>query len=220
MEDALRDSAPEDLKVIETLRWDKGRGFVRLDRHLSRCAATCRRLGVPFDEVAIRQALERSVTYDRSRIRLTLDLHGCIAVTASDLSEQRAASIWRLGLAQQRLNSGDPWLRIKTTKREIYDRARQHLPANIDEIMFANENDEICEGTITNLFFDFGSGLVTPPVSCGVLPGVLRDELLARGTCRERVIPLSELSAAHAVWAGNSVRGLIRAKLELSVPAL
>ena len=42
-------------------------------------------------------------------------------------------------------------------------------------IHMANERGEICEGTITNIFADFGDGvLMTPRLDCGLLPGVLR----------------------------------------------
>jgi para-aminobenzoate synthetase/4-amino-4-deoxychorismate lyase len=47
---------------------------------------------------------------------------------------------------------------------------------------------------------------VTPPVECGLLPGVFRAWLLASGQVRERRISLDELRAAQRVWVVNSVR--------------
>jgi len=213
MEDPVRDRPPADLKVIETMRWDRGRGFTRLDRHLSRCAATCEQFGIPFDAEAVRAAMDRAATGAQMRVRLTIDLNGHIEVSAVEFPGKPPAAPWRVGLSDHRLRADDPWLRVKTTERDLYDRTRRDLPAHLDEIIFANERGEICEGTITNLFFDFGDGLITPPVGCGVLPGVLRAELLASGQCREGVIALDDLCKAEAIWAGNSVRGLIRCTL-------
>ncbi|RIA55812.1 aminotransferase class IV family protein [Dichotomicrobium thermohalophilum] len=213
MEDTVRARPPADLKVIETMRWDRASGFARFERHLSRCAATCQQFGIPFEAEAVRAALHRAATGAHMRVRLTIDLSGQIEVKATELAGEPPATPWRIALSDHRLRAGDPWLRVKTTKREIYDRARRELPAHLNEIIFANERDEICEGTITNLFFDFGDGLITPPVSSGVLPGVLRAELLAEGKCREGLVKLADLDSAEAIWAGNSVRGLIHCRL-------
>jgi 4-amino-4-deoxychorismate lyase len=86
------------------------------------------------------------------------------------------------------------------------------LPAGVDEAIFANRRGEICEGTISNLFFDMGSGLRTPPLACGLLPGVLRAELLETGRAREAVLTLADLGSAR-LWCGNALRGLIPARL-------
>jgi len=213
MEDPVRDRPPADLKVIETMRWDREQGFARLDRHLARCAATCERFGIAFDAKAARAALDRAATGGHMRVRLTISLSGHIEVSATEIPAERPPEPWRIALSEHRLRAGDPWLRIKTTQRELYDRTRRDLPDHLDEIIFANERGEICEGTITNLFFDFGDGLITPPISCGVLPGVLRAELLGSGKCREGVVPYAQLDQVETIWAGNSVRGLIPCEL-------
>jgi 4-amino-4-deoxychorismate lyase len=213
MEDPVRDRPPADLKVIETMRWDCGQGFSRLDRHLARCAATCEQFGIPFDAKAVRAALDRAVTGGHMRVRLTIDLSGRIAVSSTEISPERPPEPWRIALSDHRLHADDPWLRVKTTQRELYDQTRRDLPEHLDEIIFANERGEICEGTITNLFFDFGDGLVTPPLSSGVLPGVLRAELLASGKCRAGAVTIADLERADSIWAGNAVRGLIRCHL-------
>jgi 4-amino-4-deoxychorismate lyase len=111
-------------------------------------------------------------------------------------------------LADARLDSADPWLRHKTTRRALYDRVRATLADAVDEALFLNERDEVCEGTITNLFFDRGQGLRTPPLGCGLLPGVLRTEL----SCPEEVLLAKDLGLVQ-LWVGNALRGLIPARL-------
>jgi len=211
MEDPVCDEPPAHLKIIETMLWRRGRGVVRLERHLARCAATCARFGISFDAEKVRAALEISGAGERMRVRLTIDLSGAIAVSATEIGAPPAE--WRIAMSERRLRADDPWLRVKTTQRTLYDQTRRDMPEHLDEIIFANERDEVCEGAITNLFFDFGDGLVTPPRASGVLPGVLRAEMLSHGECREAVVTLPDLERAKAIWAGNSVRGLIRCAL-------
>ncbi|MEF9603608.1 aminotransferase class IV, partial [Paracoccus sp. PXZ] len=112
--------------------------------------------------------------------------------------------------AGTRLNSGDPWLRLKTTRRAHYDAARAALPEGIEEAIFLNERGEVCDGTITTVFFDRGQGIRTPPLSCGLLPGVLRTGMLAEGACREELLLAEELPRVR-LWVGNALRGLIPA---------
>jgi 4-amino-4-deoxychorismate lyase len=120
------------------------------------------------------------------------------------------AGPWRLGLAAERLASGDPWLGLKTTRRGAYDRARAAL-AGLDEVVLLNERGEVCDGTITTLFFDRGAGMRTPPLSSGLLPGVLREEMLASGACREEVLMAGDLGRMR-LWVGNALRGMIAAE--------
>ncbi|MEQ9261500.1 MAG: aminotransferase class IV, partial [Roseovarius sp.] len=86
------------------------------------------------------------------------------------------------------------------------------LPEGCDELLFLNDRGELCEGTITNLFVDLGEGLLTPPLASGALPGILREDLIAREQAREAVLRPADLAAAQAVWLGNALRGLIRVK--------
>ncbi|TIT84983.1 MAG: hypothetical protein E5W55_33345, partial [Mesorhizobium sp.] len=104
----------------------------------------------------------------------------------------------------------------KTSRRETYQRARaEYLATRADEVLLANERGELCEGTITNLFADFGDGvLATPRLDCGLLPGVLRGELLDEGRAVEAIYTFDDLKSAKAIFVGNSLRGLIPAQLE------
>jgi 4-amino-4-deoxychorismate lyase len=114
---------------------------------------------------------------------------------------------WRVGVASERLAADDPWLRVKSTKREVYDRARAALPEGLDEVVFLNERGEVCDGSITSVFFDRGQGMRTPPLACGLLPGVLRAEL----GCPEEVLRAEDLPKVR-LWVGNALRGLIPAR--------
>lgn len=213
MESPLHETADPDLKVIETLRYDGQEGFVRLDLHVARMARSCARLHYPFDEGALRAALAAKVgqSEDELRCRITVDRQGKIAVDIAPLP--RAAQQWRVAVAAETHSSNDPWLALKTTRRDVYDRARTAMPADADEVIFLNENGAVCEGSITNVFVPRGDVLLTPALACGLLPGVLRQSLLESGHAREAFLTLDDLRGDDGFYLGNSLRGLIPAKL-------
>lgn len=198
-----------DTRLIETFAWD-GSGFCRRDAHLARARASASALGFSWDAAAIDAALAGVTGSLPLRVRLTLGRAGDAQVTTGPLTAN--PPLWRFALADARLSSADPLLRHKTTQRALYDRTRAALPEGIDEVLFLNERGELCEGTITNLFVQDGQELLTPPLSSGCLPGILRAELLARGQAREATLTPADLGGAQ-VFMGNALRGLIVARL-------
>ncbi|CAN7367573.1 aminotransferase class IV family protein [Pararhizobium sp. LjRoot255] len=148
------------------------------------------------------------------RVRLTLSPSGRIAVTTAPFTPLPENTIWRVAVAAARLDSANKLLRHKTTRREIYEAARGEYPAAAaDEVLLLNEKGEPCEGTITSLFLDDGSGMLkTPPISCGLLAGVLRTELICARRARVQRLSLEDLQNG-TLYVGNSLRGLIRAEL-------
>ena len=218
MESALRGPHAAGLRLIETFRWEPGAGFVRLEAHLARMEAGAAALGFHFDREAIDRALAGVAGPAPLRLRLTLGADGAAEATVGPLGP--ASPVWTVALAGERLRSDDPWLRVKTTRRQVYDAARAGLAAGVDEALFLNERGEVCEGTITSVFADLGDGLLTPPLACGLLPGVLRAELLARGagarggaapgeprqgpTLRRQLAARPHPGAARLIWRGTT----------------
>jgi 4-amino-4-deoxychorismate lyase len=216
-ESALRDGDAAGFQLIETMRWEPGSGFLRFDRHLARLYGSAAELGLGHDPETIGEALKSAIDKPgiALRARLVLFRNGEVAASAQTYEPLAADKIWKLRLARIRLDSSDTLLRHKTSRRDTFQRARaEYLISQADEVLLANERGEICEGTITNVFADFGDGtLATPRLDCGLLPGVLRGELLDEGRVREAVFGFEELKSARALFVGNSLRGLIPAKL-------
>lgn len=217
-EGPLRHGNRPGFTLIETLRWQPGDGFLRLDRHLARLAASATALGFRHDPAIVRAALDDAARDAGGplRMRLTLAPDGDVEVTAQPFQPLPEDTVWTLRPARTRLASANSLLRHKTSRRETYQAARaEHAPTQADEVLLANERGEICEGTITNLFVDTGDGspLLTPALGCGLLPGILRGELLDQGKAREAVLTLADLAAARQLYVGNSLRGLIAAWL-------
>ena len=210
MESTLRDLAPDSLVIIETIGYTPKDSFARLGLHMDRMARTCARLGVKFDRGETLFAVGSAVGSVAARVRLTIDLAGTVNVTTTELTQTSGG--WIVAISDVVLQSNDPWLGVKTSQRSVYDQARADLTNGLDELIFLNENGCLCEGTITNFFVRRGNVLLTPPVSAGVLPGVLRQEMLENGTAIEADLTPSDLDGAD-VYVGNSLRGLIKARM-------
>jgi len=216
-ESTLRDGNAADFELIETMRWEPGSGFLRFDRHLARLYGSAAELGFSFDPQRTGDVLGNAVSGSNValRARLVLSHDGEVTASAQPYQPLAADKVWLLRLARTRLDSHDTLLRHKTSRRRLYTHARaEYLITQADEVLLANERGEICEGTITNVFADFGDGLLaTPRLDCGLLPGVLRAELLDEGRAREAIYSLDDLKSAKALFVGNSLRGLIPARL-------
>ncbi len=124
------------------------------------------------------------------RVRLTLARDGKANATTAPFEPLPKDAVWTLRIAGTRLDSTDPLIRHKTTRRQVYEAARAEFPREeADEVLRLNERGEVCEGTITNVFIDIGEPvLVTPALTSGLLPGVLRGSLVEQVTAREAVL--------------------------------
>lgn len=215
-EGPIRHGNAAGFELIETMRWEPQGGFLRGDRHLARLRASAKTLGFDRDpQDAIAKAEEIVAGSEVPlRVRLALSRDGTIATKLEIYVPLPDGAVWRLKLARTRLHSADPLLRYKTSRRAAYTRARsEHGHDRTDEVLLANERGEICEGTITSLFADFGEkALLTPALACGLLAGVLRAEMIDNGAAKEAVLSYDDLRSARAVFVGNSLRGLIQAK--------
>ncbi|HEY8125269.1 MAG TPA: aminotransferase class IV [Methylocystis sp.] len=214
---ALPDGRESDFGLIETLLWTRDEGFRLLPEHLARLAASSAALGFAHDEARIRDALNAAVagaSSGRMRLRLVLAREGTIETSVTPIEPVPRETIWRVAVAKRRFASADPLLRHKTTRRALYEDALAEAAqrCGADEVLFQNERDELCEAARCNLFAPRGDVLLTPPLSCGLLPGTLRAALIAQGRARESILRLEDISQAE-FFLGNSVRGLVHARL-------
>ncbi len=214
---ALSDRRESDFGLIETLLWTCDEGFGLLPEHLARLAASSAVLGFAHDEARIRDALNVAVagaSSGRLRVRLVLARDGTINTSVTPIEPIPSDTVWRVAVAKRRFSSADPLLRHKTTRRALYEDALTDAAqrCEADEVLFQNERDELCEAARCNLFAPQGDILLTPPLSCGLLPGTLRAALIAQGRACESILRLEDISRSE-FFLGNSVRGLVRARL-------
>jgi para-aminobenzoate synthetase / 4-amino-4-deoxychorismate lyase len=203
-----------DFQLIETILWEREFSFLSL--HLDRLQSSAFYFNFVFDREAVLARL--SVLPDsfrdgeQYRIRLLLHANGELTVRSFKLQAERSTG--HVKVSPQCTSPADLFLRHKTTRREFYDRQyAEARAAGFDEVLFTNEKGEITEGAISNLFIERSGKMLTPPLACGVLPGIFRQHLLK--TCaaaEERILTISDLEDADAVFLCNSVRGLREVK--------
>lgn len=205
-----------DFSLIETMRYEPEIGLVRERLHLARLRRSVTRLGFTgADKAKGELAVALKDADALLRVRMTLSPEGEIAVTTTPFTPLAEDTIWRVRVASHRLNSRDPLLRYKTSRRAIYEAARaEYRPDEADEVLLLNEKDEVCEGTITSCFLDDGSGtLKVPPISSGLLAGVLRTQFICERRARVQRLTLADVANGR-LFMGNSLRGLIACRLE------
>ena len=209
----------EPFQLIETMRWSRDEGYYLRDRHLDRLLASAERFRIPCDRGHITVALDDLAAglTGMSRVRLLLDEDGALTLESAALDPSTVGRTGiRFALAQRRVDSSNPFLYHKTTRRGLLDSERERLAAatGCDEVLFVNERGELTEGSYSSIFVERGGALLTPPLSCGLLDGTLRRELLEGHEHRveERVLYPADLETADAIWLGNSVRGMQRAQ--------
>ncbi len=215
----IPDRRLNDFGLIETLLWTRGEGFFLLGLHLERLGRSAAQLGFHYESDHVTTALTKAVAdfsgespreLERLRVRLVLQADGAIETSAVAIEPIPPATVWSVAIAKARFRSSEPLLRHKTTRRELYE--RELAASGADEVLFLNERDEVCEGARANVFLARGGRLLTPPLSCGLLPGTLRARLLSENRAQEAVLRLSDFENAE-FYMGNSVRGLVRGRL-------
>jgi para-aminobenzoate synthetase/4-amino-4-deoxychorismate lyase len=100
-------------------------------------------------------------------------------------------------------------LRYKTTDRRFLDLTRQQ--AGEYETVFVDPGGQLTEGSRTSIFVERGGKLLTPPLSRGLMPGILRAKLIEEGRAEEAELTPADLEGGF--YVGNVVRGLIPARL-------
>jgi para-aminobenzoate synthetase/4-amino-4-deoxychorismate lyase len=199
------------LRLIETLRYSQG--FVDLDRHLGRMWNSEDMLfWHPSNTNRAHEALAAAVAGRHGDLRVRLMRNESAKFVAQAEKLEPNPAFWKFKVSPERVDSADVLLRHKTDWRELYDRESSRVASDgLDEVLFLNERGELTEGSRTNLFIRKNGRLVTPPLSCGLLNGVLRSKLLESGECEEEILYLQDLDVPANVFLGNSLRGLIPA---------
>ena len=212
----LAQDKERDFELFESLLFKNG-NFLYLKEHTARLSVSAERLGFAFDAKEygrvlkkIRQRIKRKTSF---KIRLRLNQQGLFQFDADSLVTPVEPFSDKLMLSEKRVDPDNLFLYHKTTRREWYEEAMRLFRAHCCyDMLFLNMHGEVTEGARNNIFIQQGNRLFTPPLCCGLLPGILRGRLLRSGKCREKILTLQDVRNAQAVYMGNSVRGLVRVR--------
>ncbi|MEL7020145.1 MAG: aminodeoxychorismate synthase component I, partial [Bacteroidota bacterium] len=200
-----------NFKLLESMRFTPATGIFLLERHLERLRDTAQYFNYNLRESILVDKLEQLSYKTPQKIRLLVADDGSFEIQHSPISIERPTT-WRVALADTPVDQTDVFLWHKTTHRPAYKRAlAQHKDAQ--DVILYNRLGELTESCYGNIVIKKDGVCYTPPVSCGLLDGTLRRELVELGWLQEEILYLEDLRDADQVYIINSVRLFVTAQL-------
>ncbi|MES2071043.1 MAG: bifunctional anthranilate synthase component I family protein/class IV aminotransferase [Pseudomonadota bacterium] len=204
---------PAEFELFETMHATHADGCRHLPRHLQRLRTSAAYFGFAYDETAILAGLDglcRTLADDGAyRVRLALQASGEIHLSQTKLQALTIPA--RVLLASRTISTGDLFLRHKSSVRHHYDQAwRLAEQQGAFDMLFFNEHGYLTEGGRSNVLLQKEGRWTTPPLSDGVLPGVMRSVLMEDPAFRltEKSATLQDLRGADRVMLCNALRGV------------
>jgi branched-chain amino acid aminotransferase len=190
----------ETIKTVENKPW-------ALSRHMRRAVASAQQIGfrIPSEDL-VRNSVEElclNQQHPLGLLRLSFGQNGnwsAVHLPYEPLSQGAKLLTYDKAIAVH----GQPIKSYPYTHRlEILD-AIKDLGA--DEAIVCNDKGKICEGSVTNLLLRIDDTWVTPPISDGVLPGVMRALVIEYCGVSVRSIDRSEIPRVQSAFLLSSLR--------------
>ncbi|MFH1879113.1 MAG: aminotransferase class IV [Candidatus Omnitrophota bacterium] len=208
-------SIMKNFRLIESILWEDG-GYFLLERHLDRIEKSAGYFRFRFDRGAADEVLRTiSLSFgepEKYKIRLLLDPDGGYEINSEVISVIPAPV--KVIVSEKRIDKKNVFLYHKTTERALYDsELEKYRTKGFFDVIFLNQENEVTEGAVTNILIEKDGVYFTPPVSCGLLPGVYRDHLLRSQELKleEKIIHPEDIRKAGKLFIINSVRKILPA---------
>jgi branched-subunit amino acid aminotransferase/4-amino-4-deoxychorismate lyase len=194
-----------EFAIFEAFLWEPASGYFLLDYHLERLDRSAVHFSFPLNIGAVRRQLLDYTprVYNQPR-KVRLELAATGAVTLMD-EEVKPSTPVITALSGEAVDSTDEFLRHKTSRRAVFERALRAHP-DAQDVLLWNERGELTETCHGNIVIEIEGRKVTPPLSSGLLPGVFRAYLLDCGDIQEQILPVACIKSASAMFMINSVR--------------
>jgi para-aminobenzoate synthetase/4-amino-4-deoxychorismate lyase len=220
---AFLSKLPSELGLFETILVHKGQAQ-HVQLHLARLANSALALGIPYSLPDMMKVIEigcKDCSIDTEyRLRLDLDHLGMASHQISPISplEGSVKIFWARDIlpdsSKATFHSGNLLLRHKVSIRNLYDQAWK-LAEGLGgfDALFTNEQGYVTEGGRSSIFVKSGDSWLTPPVSAGLLPGVMRSILLndPQWNAHEVNLTIDDIQNSKEIMLTNALRGLIPA---------
>jgi len=208
--------------VFETIAV-RGGQIKRLNTHLMRLVRDCRVIGlrVPWADTAIKSWIDKLIADNNlpdAVVRITLtrgvgprsllaptDAKPTLLITTAPMPEPAEPA--RLVIASStRRNEHAPTSRIKSINYLDNIIARSEAQRrDADDAIVLNTQGRVAESTAANIFALIGGGLLTPPITEGALPGVMRADVITLARAEETPITVEMLMSASEVFLSNAL---------------
>jgi para-aminobenzoate synthetase / 4-amino-4-deoxychorismate lyase len=208
-----------EFSLIECLLHDGGYRY--LERHLARLRNSAEELAFALDADRLRADLldrEARMPPGPAKVRITLEKNGEYRIEHIPVAKATGEAGKIIVSTDYTPSSRDWLLRHKTSARDFYRREYdKYHAAGYHDVIFVNELGQVTEGSYNNLFIRNDDVWYTPPVSCGLIPGIQRQNLLNSGDidAREKVLTIRDLHDADEIYLVNAIRGVRKVELEV-----
>ena len=190
----------ETIKTVEGLPW-------ALSRHMRRALNTARRNDLPFpNEELIRQAVTETIAANPcaiGRLRILFGDNGTLLVTHQEYLEITKPA--HLGVIQRR-QAGSGIVEKRYPYTENLKLLKDAQSEGFDDYLLINHEGKVSETAIANLIFQIDGQWVTPPLSDGVLPGVMRALLVEKAGVLVRQIDAGQVPKIESGFVVSSLK--------------
>lgn len=206
--------------VFETIAVEQGR-MVLCSEHLARMAEGISffGLGRTVEEAELLEFLEKqkeSEGWKHGALKVTVSRENCvISLRPNTYTAGQYAQGFAMDFSEIRRNETSPFTYHKTLNYGecILEKRKAH-ERGLDELIFLNSQGQICEGCTTNIFFGKQGKVFAPPLSCGMLPGVMRQFVYeqaekAGNPVTEQVLYPEDLEGFDECFVTNSLLGVM-----------
>lgn len=209
-----------DFEILETLALKDGQ-WQNWPLHWARMQITAQHFRYPLMQMQLERDLEllqQRLAQGQWRVRLALNASGQVEITSQELHPTPEPVLLQLASKPLPLViARSDVVLFKTSRRAHYEAYQPHDEQIFDTLLY-NDKGEITECTRGNIAMLLDGFWVTPPLSCGLLPGVGRALALSQARVVEQVVTLDDLPHVTAWAFVNSLRGWLDARL-LTGPA-
>jgi len=190
----------ETIKTVDNIPW-------AMSQHLARARRASAKIGIslPLDSQIIDAVskLLASQVQKNGALRLSFDKNGNWAAVHFAYEDQKSAA--KLALYPKPISVGSGAIKSYpySHRLDILEHAKNN---GCDEAVVVNDLGFICEGAVSNLLFFIDNKWITPPVSDGVLPGIMRELVLLHLGVEVRSVEVSEITKIHGALLLNSLK--------------
>jgi branched-chain amino acid aminotransferase len=196
---------PEGEGIFETLRTQNGE-VAELTRHMRRALSAAQALNISMpDEEVLRSEIAAAMLlqpFELGRLRICLSNQG---FSVSHDSYEEIETFARLTFHST--SSPAVGEQFKTYPYDwhyqVVDEARDY---GFDDAILFNAKNEVTETGLSNLLFKIDGSWVTPPISAGILPGIMRGIAIDRCGVSVRAVHISQIPRIESAFLLGSLK--------------
>ena len=202
----MRDGWLSGSGVFETIKTVDGKPWA-LSRHMRRAVNSAARLNIKLpSEDQVRDGIGRLLQEEPQQngaLRVSFDSEGNWGAVHNPYTEKITAAHLTLSTAHGFTDGAAIKSFPYTHRLELLNQA---VADGFDEVIVVNADRKVCEGAVTNLLFKIDNTWCTPPISDGVLPGVMRALVVEYLKVQVRSISFDEIPAIQSGFLLSSLR--------------